>query len=246
MVQLVTRGLLLDTMRVDTSEEEIDIRVRLPERDRLLSTLETLRVQTNFGMVPLSNFITTETVSSRSRIDRIDQQRYFDVKADVRPNLEQIVDADGNVVRVVNRADTHPDDHAPGSEAFNRATDLRAEIARNDWRVVPINATERIETLTNWLQTEAELPNGVSWEWTGEQQDQQESQTFLIYAFGAALGLMFCHPADAVQQLLQLGSGAAGGDLVQCRGADWHDRDGADLLCHHDRHRDCRALRALW
>jgi len=191
MVQLVTRGLLLDTMRVDTSEEEIDIRVRLPERDRLLSTLETLRVQTNFGMVPLSNFITTETVSSRSRIDRIDQQRYFDVKADVRPNLEQIVDADGNVVRVVNRADTHPDDHAPGSEAFNRATDLRAEIARNDWRVVPINATERIETLTNWLQTEAELPNGVSWEWTGEQQDQQESQTFLIYAFGAALGLMF-------------------------------------------------------
>ena len=65
MVQLVTRGLLLDTMRVDSSEEEIDIRVRLPEENRLLSTLETLRVQTNFGMVPLSNFITTETVASR-------------------------------------------------------------------------------------------------------------------------------------------------------------------------------------
>ncbi|MEC8582476.1 MAG: efflux RND transporter permease subunit, partial [Pseudomonadota bacterium] len=39
MVQLVTRGILLDTMRVDTSDEEIDIRVRLPEKDRLLSTL---------------------------------------------------------------------------------------------------------------------------------------------------------------------------------------------------------------
>ena len=38
MVQLVTRGILLDTMRVDTSDEEIDIRVRLPEENRVLST----------------------------------------------------------------------------------------------------------------------------------------------------------------------------------------------------------------
>ena len=39
MVQLVTRGILLDTMRVPTSDEEIEIRVRLPESDRFLSTL---------------------------------------------------------------------------------------------------------------------------------------------------------------------------------------------------------------
>ncbi|WP_296640275.1 efflux RND transporter permease subunit [Roseinatronobacter sp.] len=191
MVQLVTRGLLLDTMRVDTSEEEIDIRVRLPEENRLLSTLETLRVQTNFGMVPLSNFITTETVASRSRIDRMDQQRYFDVKADVRPNLEQLVDADGNVQRVVTRAETHPAENEPGTQAHALATETVAEMERNNWRSVPINATERIQTLTDWLQTEADLPAGVDWEWTGEQQDQQESQQFLIYAFGAALGLMF-------------------------------------------------------
>jgi len=43
MVQLVTNGLKLDTMRTDSSDEEIDIRVRLPEEDRLLSTLDTLR-----------------------------------------------------------------------------------------------------------------------------------------------------------------------------------------------------------
>ena len=40
MVQLVTRGILLDTMRVDSSDEEIEIRVRLPEEDRFLSTLD--------------------------------------------------------------------------------------------------------------------------------------------------------------------------------------------------------------
>ena len=47
MVQLVTRGLKLGDMTVDTSDEDIDIRVRLPKKDRLLSTLETLRVRTN-------------------------------------------------------------------------------------------------------------------------------------------------------------------------------------------------------
>ena len=36
MVQLVTRGILLDTMRVPTSDEEIDIRVRFPEEARVL------------------------------------------------------------------------------------------------------------------------------------------------------------------------------------------------------------------
>jgi multidrug efflux pump len=43
MVQLVTRGILLDTMRVPSSDDEIEIRVRFPEEARVLSTLDTLR-----------------------------------------------------------------------------------------------------------------------------------------------------------------------------------------------------------
>ena len=62
MVQLVTRGLKTWDMTVDTSDEDIDIRVRLPKKDRLLSTLETLRVRTNSGLVPISNFITLKPV----------------------------------------------------------------------------------------------------------------------------------------------------------------------------------------
>jgi multidrug efflux pump len=62
MVQLVTRGILLDTMRVDSSDEEIEIRVRLPEEDRFLSTLDTLKVRTRDGLVPLSNFVTRKPV----------------------------------------------------------------------------------------------------------------------------------------------------------------------------------------
>ncbi len=87
MVQLVTRGLMLDTMRVDSSDEEIDIRVRLPKKDRLLSTLDTLRVRTKNGLIPMSNFITRKPVSSLGRIDRVDTQRYFEVKADITPDM---------------------------------------------------------------------------------------------------------------------------------------------------------------
>ncbi|MBM9594354.1 efflux RND transporter permease subunit [Roseitranquillus sediminis] len=87
MVQLVTRGILLDTMRVESSDEEIEIRVRLPEEDRVLSTLDSLKVRTADGLIPLSNFITRQPVEKLGQIDRIDQMRFFDVKADVRPGL---------------------------------------------------------------------------------------------------------------------------------------------------------------
>ena len=148
MVQLVTRGILLDTMRVDSSDEEIDIRVRLPAKDRLLSTLDTLRVRTPDGLVPLANFITITPVPKLAEIARVDQKRYYDVKADVRPGLTN-------------------DDGAP------------------------INANERIALLTDWFEAERPLPPGIGWEWTGDQEEQAESQAFLGNAFAVALGLMF-------------------------------------------------------
>ena len=101
MVQLVTRGILLDTMRVPSSDEEIDIRVRLPEQDRVLSTLDTLKVRTQDGLVPLSNFVTRKPVQKLAQIDRVDQTRYFDVKAGVADGLTTSVETeDGTATQV--------------------------------------------------------------------------------------------------------------------------------------------------
>ncbi len=191
MIQLVTRGILLDTMRVDTSDEEIDIRVRLPQADRLLATLDDLRVQTPAGLVPLSNFITREPVARRGQIDRVDRQRYFDVKADVAPGQARLVNSAGETVDVVRRDLTTTDRLEAGTEDHARAATIAARIADEGLRVVPINANERIAVLTEWLESENPLPAGVDWEWTGEQQDQEESTQFLMVAFSAALGLMF-------------------------------------------------------
>ncbi len=87
MVQLVTRGLTLGTMRTDSSDEEIDIRVRFPEKDRLLSTLDTLRVRTPQALVPLSNFVTRSPVPKLGTINRFDQERYFNVTSSVADDV---------------------------------------------------------------------------------------------------------------------------------------------------------------
>ena len=220
MVQLVTRGLLLDTMRVDSSDEEIEIRVRLPQEDRVLSTLDTLKVRTADGLVPLSNFITRTPVPKLAEINRIDQKRYLDVKADVFPGLVKLVrtvDASQGTAQAgteqagtgqtgettITLATMRPagdagDITGPEGAAFKitnrtnaaQGVDLQQELDNGSLRMIPINANERIAELTKWLETRP-LPAGVSYEWTGDQEDQAESQAFLSSAFTAALGLMF-------------------------------------------------------
>jgi multidrug efflux pump len=180
MVQLVTRGILLDTMRVPSSDEEIEIRVRLPEEDRLLSTLDTLRVRTEDGLVPLANFITREPVAKLAEISRVDQTRHLDVKADVASGLVAVTAPDGAELGVM-----------PAAQAEERIASAAPGTAWEGASTAPVTANERIETLTQWLEAESPLPAGIDWEWTGDQEEQEESGQFLMKAFAGALGLMF-------------------------------------------------------
>ena len=178
MVQLVTRGILLDTMRVDSSDEEIDIRVRLPEKDRVLYTLDTMKVRTADGLVPLSNFITRKPVAKLAEINRIDQKRYFDVKAGVSSDLMVLNNADSGERDIIDTAVWQADEA------------LRTDYVDRGFVATPLNANERITALGDWLATNP-FPAGIAWEWTGDQEDQAESEAFLTSAFMGALGLMF-------------------------------------------------------
>ena len=193
MVQLVTRGILLDTYTPDGADDEIEIRVRFPEEDRVLSTLDSLRVRTNQGLVPLSNFISRTPVPELAQIDRIDQKRFFDVKADVADNLVKLMDGETPVAiaEVVDEEETGMARLAilstlPAGEGL----DLGAGIEQGDFTEVIVTPNERIEVLTEWLST---LPfaGDIEWEWTGDQEEQEESGQFLMTAFSAALALMF-------------------------------------------------------
>ena len=178
MIQLVTRGLLLDTMRVDSSDEEIDIRVRLPEKDRVLSTLDSLKLRTNDGLIPLSNFLTRKPMAKLAEINRADQMRYFDVKAGVANATMLLTNKDTGETQIVS------------ANIWDEDEGLRSNYERRGFVAVPLTPANRIEALTSWLET-SPFQAGVVWEWTGDQEDEAESQAFLTSAFAGALGLMF-------------------------------------------------------
>ncbi len=93
MVQLVTNGVMIGTYRPDDSEDEIDIRVRLPENQRSFDDLDKLKLRTTNGQVPISNFVNREAVPKVSNITRRDGLYAMDIKANIAPNSGALPDA---------------------------------------------------------------------------------------------------------------------------------------------------------
>ena len=71
-VQLVTGGVKLGTYLPDDSVDELDIQVRLPKNERSFDSLDSLRIATPKGQVPVSNFITRTAVPKVGNITRQD------------------------------------------------------------------------------------------------------------------------------------------------------------------------------
>jgi len=83
MIQLVTNGIKVGEYRPDDAEDEIDIRVRYPYDDRSLEQIDGLRIATNNGLVPISNFVKRVPANKVSTIQRTDMRRTMKVEADV-------------------------------------------------------------------------------------------------------------------------------------------------------------------
>lgn len=97
MVQLVTNGVLIGNYRPTDSEDEVDIRVRLPADERTLDRFDQLRLQTPLGLVPIANFIDRSPEQKVSSITRRDGLYSMMLKATVDKTA---VDEDGKPVTV--------------------------------------------------------------------------------------------------------------------------------------------------
>ncbi len=86
-VQLLTDGLLLGTYRPEGTDEEVDIRMRLPADKRHLQQLANLDLPTADGLVPLANFAELVPVPTSGLIKRRDGQRAHTIIADVASGL---------------------------------------------------------------------------------------------------------------------------------------------------------------
>ena len=80
-IQLLTNGIFMGDYRPDDSEEEVDIRVRYPAEYRGIDQLDSIRIGTANGPVPISSFVTREAKQKVSSIQRVDSSRVVYVRA---------------------------------------------------------------------------------------------------------------------------------------------------------------------
>ncbi|MBT5458176.1 MAG: efflux RND transporter permease subunit, partial [Rhodospirillaceae bacterium] len=86
-IQLVTKGVKFSDYRPNDSDEEIDIVARYPAEWRSIDQLDQIRVQTNVGLVPISNFVNRTPQPKTGELRRTDAKRSMTVKADVIPGV---------------------------------------------------------------------------------------------------------------------------------------------------------------
>ncbi|MDG1731404.1 MAG: efflux RND transporter permease subunit [Thalassotalea sp.] len=82
-VQMVTNGLKLGEYRPDDVDDELDIRVRFPADKRSISRLDELRLKTNDGLVPVTNFVKKSAAQKVDIIRRVDAKQVVTLQADL-------------------------------------------------------------------------------------------------------------------------------------------------------------------
>jgi len=107
MIQLVTNGIKLGEYRPDDADDELDIRVRYPKNRRNFDEIDNLRIPSDEGLIPLSNFITRIAEQKVSTIHRSDLRRTMKVEADVAPGYfdSEIIK---EMIKILPNLDIHP------------------------------------------------------------------------------------------------------------------------------------------
>lgn len=95
-VKMVTTGIKVSDYRPDDSDDEVEIIVRYPADKRGLDELDRLRINTSYGLIPLSNFVTREPAAKSGNLSRVDGKRVMTVKA----NVEEGILADDKVKEI--------------------------------------------------------------------------------------------------------------------------------------------------
>lgn len=87
-VQMLTTGLVVGNYRPDDSDEELDIKVRYPRAFRHLDSLQTIRVNTDHGMVPISNFARVYPSERQPSIHKVDGRQVLTIQADLAEGVQ--------------------------------------------------------------------------------------------------------------------------------------------------------------
>jgi len=87
VIKLSTNGLKLGEYRPDDSNESIPMYLRYPNEGRTLDTINNLRISTQNGLVPISNFVDIKAANTVGNIVRVDSKNAINIQADVKPGV---------------------------------------------------------------------------------------------------------------------------------------------------------------
>jgi multidrug efflux pump len=169
MVQLVTTGVPIGKYRPDDSEDELDIRVRLPKNERSFDSLDKLKLLTAQGQVPLANFVKRSAKPKVSSITRKDGLYSLEVKANIIAGFQE----EHNVYNP------------------RRACELTiGDDGKPKMKLQTITPDHKVCQIESWLDTQ-NFADSVQFKFKGGDEEQKESGEFLAKAAGIALFLMF-------------------------------------------------------
>jgi multidrug efflux pump len=86
-VQLVTGGVKVGSYQPEDATDELDIRVRLPQNERSFDALDSLKIATAQGEIPVSNFIKRTPVPKVATVSRYDGAYSMTVGANLEPGI---------------------------------------------------------------------------------------------------------------------------------------------------------------
>ncbi len=87
VIKLATNGLKLGEYRPDDSDDSIPLYLRYPNEGRTLDTIDNLRISTQNGMVPISNFVKITASNTSGNIVRVNSKNAINIQADVKPGV---------------------------------------------------------------------------------------------------------------------------------------------------------------
>ncbi|MDG1353482.1 MAG: efflux RND transporter permease subunit, partial [Sulfitobacter sp.] len=155
VIKLATNGLKLGEYRPDDSNDSIPMYLRYPNEGRTLDAINNLRISTQNGLVPISNFVDIKAANTTGNIIRVNSKNAINIQADVKP----------------------------GVFADFKVRELEYVLGISD--EPPFIRGKLLTDLPKY-----KLDGNIRAELIGENQDQQEAQSFLTKAFSVALFMM--------------------------------------------------------
>ncbi len=86
-VSLLTSGVKIGEYRPDDVDYEVDIRVRFPEESRHLGKLDSLNVQTPYGLIPMNYFVDRKAINKVDNINKVNGKQVLSIKADIKSGM---------------------------------------------------------------------------------------------------------------------------------------------------------------